>query len=71
MAVEQAPEDNPYVRDPETAFDPVEELSETDAQEQAEQLREAVRYHDHRYYVLADPVVGDRAYDALFARLRS
>ena len=70
MAVEQAPQDNPYVRDPETAFDPVEELSETDAQEQAEQLREAVRYHDHRYYVLADPVIGDRAYDALFARLR-
>jgi len=70
MAVEQAPEDNPYVHNPETAFDPVEELSEREAREQAEQLRAAVRYHDHRYYVLADPVIGDRAYDALFSRLQ-
>jgi DNA ligase (NAD+) len=71
MAVEQAPENNPYVRDPETAFDPVAALSESAAREQAEQLREAIRYHDHRYYVLADPVIGDRAYDALFARLET
>jgi len=27
MAAEQAPTDNPYVRDPDTGFDPVEELS--------------------------------------------
>ena len=69
MAVEQTPENNPYVRDPEMEFDPVEELSETAARQQVKQLREAVRYHDHRYYVLADPVIGDRAYDTLFARL--
>jgi DNA ligase (NAD+) len=70
MAVEQAPEDNPYVTEPDTEFTPVEELSEREAREQAAQLRAAVRYHDHRYYVLADPVIGDRAYDALFARLQ-
>jgi DNA ligase (NAD+) len=70
MAAEQAPTDNPYVRDPDTGFDPVEELSGKTAREQAEQLREAVRYHDHRYYVQADPVIGDRTYDALFARLQ-
>ncbi|WP_226022662.1 NAD-dependent DNA ligase LigA [Halomicrobium salinisoli] len=61
--------DNPYVEDPPTEFDPVEELSEDEAREQAERLREAVRYHDHRYYVENDPVIGDRAYDALFSRL--
>jgi DNA ligase (NAD+) len=61
--------DNPYVSDPPTAFDPVEELDEELAREQAERLRAAVRYHDRRYYVEADPVVADRTYDALFERL--
>jgi DNA ligase (NAD+) len=64
-----APEDNPYVEEPPTDFAPVDELSASQAREQAEQLREAIRYHDHRYYVEADPVVPDRTYDALFARL--
>jgi DNA ligase (NAD+) len=64
-----APADNPYVEDPPTDFAPVDELSASQAREQAEQLREAIRYHDHRYYVEADPVVSDRTYDALFARL--
>jgi DNA ligase (NAD+) len=65
----EPPEDNPYVEDPPTDFAPVEELDEAAAREQAAQLREAIRYHDHRYYVLNDPVIGDRTYDALFARL--
>ncbi len=67
---EQRPGDNPYVEAPDTDFAPVDGLGEQEAREQAEQLREAVQYHDHRYYVEADPVVGDRTYDALFARLR-
>ncbi|MFB6154662.1 MAG: NAD-dependent DNA ligase LigA [Haloferacaceae archaeon] len=62
-------EENPYVRDPPTDFDPVEDLGEDEAREQAGALREAVRYHDYRYYVLADPVIADRTYDALFERL--
>jgi DNA ligase (NAD+) len=65
------PSENPYVEDPPTEFDPVESLSEDEAREQAETLREAIRYHDHRYYVQADPVIGDRTYDALFARLET
>ncbi len=69
MAVEQTPEDNPYVSDPDTDFPPVENVTPAQAREQAELLREAIRYHDYRYYVRADPVVGDRTYDALFARL--
>jgi len=65
------PSENPYVEDPPTAFDPVESLRKDEAREQAEALREAIRYHDHCYYVLADPVIGDRIYDALFARLET
>ncbi|WP_224333380.1 NAD-dependent DNA ligase LigA [Haloprofundus halobius] len=61
---------NPYLRDPPTEFDPVEELSEERAATQAEQLREAIREHDYRYYVENDPVIADRTYDALFARLQ-
>jgi DNA ligase (NAD+) len=64
-------EDNPYVRDPPTDFDPMTELSEDEAREQAAQLREAVRYHDRRYYVENDPLIADRTYDALFARLEA
>jgi len=62
-------EDNPYVRNPSTAFEPVDSLDADDAARQAAALREALRYHDHRYYVLDDPVVADRTYDALFDRL--
>ena len=63
--------DNPYIEDPDTEFAPVEELGEERAREQAERLRSALRHHDHRYYVESDPVVGDRTYDALFARLET
>jgi DNA ligase (NAD+) len=71
MDAEQAPEDNPYIENPATDFAPVEELSERGAREQAERLREAIHYHDARYYVDNDPVIGDRAYDTLFARLET
>jgi DNA ligase (NAD+) len=63
--------DNPYTADPDPKFAPVEELSEEDARDQAEQLRAALRYHDHRYYVANDPAIDDRTYDALFARLEA
>ncbi|SDK01175.1 DNA ligase (NAD+) [Halovenus aranensis] len=71
MDASEAPTDNPYVTDPDTEFEAVESLTETAAREQAALLREAIRYHDHRYYVRADPVIGDRTYDALFARLEA
>lgn len=32
-------------------------------------LREQIRFHAHRYYVLDDPVISDGAYDALFHEL--
>ena len=62
-------DDNPYVRDPPTEFAPVADLSEDEAREQAGRVREAIRFHDRRYYVESDPVLADRTYDALFARL--
>ncbi|WP_158853277.1 NAD-dependent DNA ligase LigA [Halorhabdus sp. CUG00001] len=65
-----APEANPYLADPPTDFSPVAALDADGARKQAQQLREAIRYHDHRYYVQNDPVIGDRIYDALFARLQ-
>ncbi|MFC5366004.1 NAD-dependent DNA ligase LigA [Salinirubrum litoreum] len=62
---------NPYLRDPLTDFTPVEDLTDEEATEQVELLREAIREHDYRYYVENDPVIGDRTYDALFTRLRT
>ena len=34
-------------------------------------LREAIRRHDHRYYVLDDPEIADREYDALMRELEA
>jgi DNA ligase (NAD+) len=34
-----------------------------------EKLREEIRYHDFRYYVLDDPVISDAEYDRLFRKL--
>jgi DNA ligase (NAD+) len=61
---------NPYLRDPPTEFTPAEELTEEEATEEVELLREAIREHDYRYYAENDPVIADRTYDALFARLQ-
>jgi len=66
-----APQNNPYVRDPPLAFDPVEDLDRETAERQVELLREAIRFHDDRYYRRADPVISDRAYDRLFERLEA
>jgi DNA ligase (NAD+) len=40
------------------------------AARRVEELRELVRYHDRRYYVLADPEISDFDYDQLFAELK-
>lgn len=41
------------------------------AARRAEELRDLLAYHDHRYYVLDDPEISDPAYDALLDELRS
>ena len=40
------------------------------AQSEIEGLRDVLRYHDYRYYVLADPVAADPEYDSLFKLLQ-
>ncbi|MFB6110260.1 MAG: NAD-dependent DNA ligase LigA [Halodesulfurarchaeum sp.] len=70
MPARDPPADNPYISDPDLDFEPVEEMSAAEAEEQAETLREAIRYHDTRYYVEADPIIADRTYDRLFDRLQ-
>jgi DNA ligase (NAD+) len=51
-------------------IDPGSIESEEEAQEAAEKLREAIRYHNYRYYVLNDPVISDAEYDELFQKLQ-
>lgn len=38
-------------------------------QTELESLRQQIRYHDHRYYILDAPEISDAEYDALFRRL--
>ena len=38
--------------------------------QRASELREQLAYHNHRYYVLDDPLIPDAEYDRLFAELR-
>lgn len=64
------PEGNPYIREPELDFSELENLSEEKAEKQAKLLREAIEYHDYRYYIENDPVISDKAYDQLFKRLQ-
>ena len=66
----EKPPENPYVDDPDPTFEDPDSLTEAEAEAQVERLREAVAYHDRRYYVEDDPVVSDATYDVLFRRLR-
>jgi DNA ligase (NAD+) len=42
-----------------------------DVKKRIEQLRDEIRRHDHLYYVLNQPKISDRQYDALFAKLKA
>ncbi len=42
-----------------------------DAAGRVEELRDRIRYHEHRYYVLDAPEIGDAEYDALMRELLS
>jgi len=41
-----------------------------DPAEEIKKLRDEIREHDRRYYVLAEPVISDREYDRLLERLK-
>ncbi|MFP4015868.1 MAG: NAD-dependent DNA ligase LigA [Halanaerobiales bacterium] len=62
--------DNPYKRNPKTDFRNIDELSEDEAAEQVNKLRNAIDFHDYKYYVENDPVISDTVYDKLFHRLQ-
>jgi DNA ligase (NAD+) len=40
------------------------------AKKEIEELREKLRYHEYRYYVLDDPEISDAAYDRMMNRLK-
>lgn len=42
---------------------------ESAIEKKIEELRNQIRYHDYRYYVLADPVISDEEYDKLYKEL--
>jgi DNA ligase (NAD+) len=45
-------------------------VSASTAEKRAAELRRQLDHHNHRYYVLDDPEIGDDAYDALLDELR-
>src|SRR5687768_6430714 len=45
-------------------------MSTIDLQHEIEMLRDTLRDHNYRYYVLDDPSVADAEYDQLMRRLR-
>jgi DNA ligase (NAD+) len=50
--------------------DPEAIESRRQAERTVEELREAIRYHNHRYYVLDDPEISDTEFDRLFTALQ-
>jgi DNA ligase (NAD+) len=46
-------------------------MAKMDTAKRVEALREQIRYHEHRYYVLDDPEISDAEYDALMNELKS
>jgi DNA ligase (NAD+) len=46
-------------------------VTDAAAERRAAELRRQLEHHNHRYYVLDDPEIGDDAYDALLDELRA
>lgn len=44
---------------------------EADSEKNAESLRNVLRFHEYRYYVLNDPIISDFEYDQLYKTLES
>ena len=59
-----------YKKNPDTDFKDLDKLSKDQARKQIKDLREAIEYHDHKYYVENSPVISDETYDKLFRRLQ-
>ena len=59
----------PYKKTPFPEWSKVEDLSSKEASKEVKKLREAIEYHDQKYYINNDPAISDKAYDNLFSRL--
>ncbi len=59
---------NRYIKPP-FEFADIDSMGSEEAESEIAALREAIHYHDHRYFVLDSPVIADEAYDQLFTRL--
>ncbi len=60
---------NPYLEPAPADFGRLEDLDHAAAERQAALLAEAIRAHDHQYYVLDAATISDSRYDTMFARL--
>ena len=67
----KAPQDNPFIDPGDVSFAPIDDGDAGHHAREAADLAAAIRYHDHRYYVLDDPRLADGTYDALFRRLQA
>ncbi len=60
-----------FKQHPNTEFRDLRTLSEGEAAQEVEALREGIRHHDHLYYVKNAPEISDATYDTLFRRLQA
>lgn len=67
----KALQDNPFIDPGDVSFAPIDDHDGGHHAREAADLAAAIRYHDHRYYVLDDPRLADGTYDALFRRLQA
>ena len=65
------PADHPFLTGDELLFAALDSMGAEAVAEEAAALGEAIRWHDHRYYVLDEPRVADGFYDRLFHRLQA
>ena len=65
------PADHPFLTGDELLFAALDSMGAEAVAEEAAALGEAIRWHDHRYYVLDEPRVADGFYDRLFRRLQA
>lgn len=54
------------------SIEPIHQLTQRALKEELspQQLRDVLRYHEHRYYVLNDPILSDEEYDRIFKKLQ-
>jgi len=59
-----------FKKNPRTDFKKIEVLSNEEAKEEIEELREGIEYHNYLYYIKNKPHISDTLYDILFHRLQ-